>query len=305
MAAQSAFSLPALDELHAQMSTILEGVESTSGSAFLQMASQMNGFTESIMAAQSALYIPALDELHAQMSTILEGVESTSGSAFLQMALQMNDFTESIMAAQSAFYIPALDELRVQISAIVEGVESSTGSAFLQMASPLHDLQESIIAAQFAENELNNLRCEILETKFTDELLWLIKEERFEYGIDTKADTLVRQQMNINAFATREWLNSIFVRYFDNHRILIGVLRIVARFDFEEFGLMGLTMAMSALSHRNTEVKECGVRVLEGWKSPASIRILENLDVTPRWLQEYIDAVVDDLKEEIRAPICS
>ena len=133
---------------------------------------------------------------------------------------------------------------------------------------------------------------------FANELISLIRNEEFEYGIDTKADALVRRYMELNPLLTKEWINTIFVDNFADVFILVGLLRIIARLDYTEIYPQGQTMALAALSHENTEVKECGVRAYESWGTIDSLNELERLKVGTQWLQEYIDDVVLDLKKE-------
>ena len=136
------------------------------------------------------------------------------------------------------------------------------------------------------------------EKRFTNELISFILNEEFEYGIDTEADVLVRRHMELNPFLTKKWINAIFVENSTDVSVLIGLLRIIARLDYREILPEGQTIAVAALFHENTEVKECGVRAFEGWGTIESLKILQNLTVGIPWLQEYIDDVVSDLRKE-------
>ena len=136
------------------------------------------------------------------------------------------------------------------------------------------------------------------EKLFAKELISLILNEEFEYGIDTKADAFVRRYMDLDPLLTKEWINTIFVDNFADVSILVGLLRIIARLDYTEIFPQGQTMALAALSHENTEVKECGVRAYESWGTIDSLNELEHLKVEIQWLQEYIDDVVSDLRKE-------
>jgi len=149
------------------------------------------------------------------------------------------------------------------------------------------------------ENFVNEERLKRLKKQFTRELITLIVDEDFEYGVDTKADALVRSQMRLNALATKSWLNGIFVENFSNIPVLLGILRVVARLDYSELYPESHIMAVAALSYKNNvEVQECGVRAFESWGTVQSLKILENLKVSTQWLQEYIDEVVSDLRKE-------
>jgi hypothetical protein len=114
---------------------------------------------------------------------------------------------------------------------------------------------------------------------------------------------LLRNQMQLNSLATKAWLNSIFVENFANPPILVGLLRIIARIDYTDIYPEGQTMAVAALTHKNNEVQECGVRAFESWGSLSDLEILENLKVSTEWLREYIDEVVSDLRKEYNVTV--
>ena len=136
------------------------------------------------------------------------------------------------------------------------------------------------------------------ERVFANELISFILNEEFEYGIDTEADALVRRYMALNPLLTKKWINTIFEENSADVSILIGLLRIIARLDYREILPEGQTIAVAALLHKNNEVKECGVRAFESWGTIESLKILKDLKVGIQWLQEYIDDVVSDLREE-------
>lgn len=153
------------------------------------------------------------------------------------------------------------------------------------------------------ENYINIKRMTYLKNQFTPKLINLILDSDFEYGFDSEVDVFVRDQMNKNHLATNSWLNDIFVSNFSNPNILIGLLRIISRFPYLDVYPEGQTIALSALAHDNLEVKECGIRAFENWGSLDSLKILENLHVSPTWLQEYINKVVEYLRKEYSVAI--
>jgi hypothetical protein len=179
-------------------------------------------------------------------------------------------------------------------------VETSVPDSTFPELSPLLDLQQDAAARPTGvdENYINQKRMLQLRREFTSQLISLILESNFEYGVETEVDLVVHNQMKVNALATRNWLNDIFVENFANPAVLSGLLRTIARFHYMDVYPEGQTMAIAALSHANVEVQECGVRAFEHWGSLLSLDILENLKVSTPWLQEYIDEAVKDLRKE-------
>ena len=62
-------------------------------------------------------------------------------------------------------------------------------------------------------------------------------------------------------------------------------------------------MAVAALSHADIEVRECGIRAFENWGNLHSLIVLENLEVSPPWLQDYVRRVVHDLRKELNVEV--
>jgi len=206
---------------------------------------------------------------------------------------QLTDKTRTDHTEPSKFHIDFFIE---------EDARSSTVLTNLDDLSDVDILQTGITTSK--ENILNSRRLKSLREKFTSELIYLLREEDFEYGKDTKADLLVRSKMEQNDLATKAWLNSVYVEYFSNTLILIGILRIIARLDYYVIFPEGQTMAIAALSHRDVEVKECGVRAFESWGSLNSLKILNGIRTDTLWLQEYIDKVIVDLRREHNVTLC-
>lgn len=138
----------------------------------------------------------------------------------------------------------------------------------------------------------------LTENQFTDKLINLISQEAFEYGIDTKADMLVRKQMLSYEHVTKHWLFRIYKAHCHNISILLGLLRIISRLDYKQICLLGDLMAMQALSHDDIEVQEAGIRALESWGTMNSLSMLEAQGYASGWLQKYADEVILDLRKE-------
>jgi hypothetical protein len=84
------------------------------------------------------------------------------------------------------------------------------------------------------ETQINIQRATDCERKFTQQLISCILEDDFEYGVESRACILVKEQMKINKYATKEWLNRMYVDNFRKPRILIGILRVISRLDKED-----------------------------------------------------------------------
>jgi hypothetical protein len=156
----------------------------------------------------------------------------------------------------------------------------------------------AIDVSSSSENKINLERQEVLKLKFTKDLSKCLEEEEFEFGYKSKSESIIKRQFEINALATKNWLNEIFIENFKNEKILIGLLRILGRFSEEIIFPQGQTMALAALMHKNDEIKELGIRAFENWNSQTSLQILKNIEVEVKWLKDYLSQVIKDLEKE-------
>lgn len=177
-------------------------------------------------------------------------------------------------------------------------LEKSITDSGLEYEYPIFISPDSISSS---ENLINQKRDEHLKKHITPKLISLLKDEDFEFGYISRSEELIREQLNVNALATRNWINEIFISNFDDEIILMGILRIIGRFHESQIFPQGQTIALAAFSHKNDEIKELGVRAFEKWNSIESLTILRKLNFATAWLQHYVKEVIKDIEEEVYA----
>ena len=136
--------------------------------------------------------------------------------------------------------------------------------------------------------------------KETPRLISIIEEQEFEYGFESPAERFIKEKLRVNSFVTKEWLNDLFLRMFDNTRVIIGLLQAISHLNYLEIYPTGQTMALAALSHKNAEVRECGIRAFENWCNNESLKVLKNVHYPEKWLQDYVNQVIKDIEEELQ-----
>lgn len=151
---------------------------------------------------------------------------------------------------------------------------------------------QSVTVEDESTNAKNKLR-----TEFENRFVQLIRETDFEYGFDNITETFVKNALSEYGHLAREWINHLFLINFANPLVLTAILRVIAHFQYDHVYPQGVTMAIAATSHRDSEVRECGVRCFENWEAPESLDILRNLNYAEDWLSEYINYVICDLQE--------
>ena len=249
----------------------------------IEQTKENTGYTENLV----TLYKILLESIYTAGS--VKGISTTSSSAKEDERQKRLEKAEGVFANGFIPFIPN-EEFEFEIDTKAE--------IFVRRYSESGSEEGLLVSSSLRKDDGSKQQLKREEREFTNELISLILNEEFEYGIDTKADAFVRRYMNLDPLLTKEWINTIFIDHFADVSISVGLLRIIARLDYTEIYPQGQTMALAALSHENTEIKECGVRAYESWGTIDSLNELENLKVGIQWLQEYIDNVVSDLRKE-------
>ena len=105
--------------------------------------------------------------------------------------------------------------------------------------------------------------------------------------------------MDQNTAIAKEWINNIFLYQFQDSRVLVGLLQVISHLEYLEIYPQGPTMALAALSHADSEIRECGIRAFENWGTTHSLNVLRSVKCHEGWLQEYVDQVISDIEEEL------
>lgn len=116
----------------------------------------------------------------------------------------------------------------------------------------------------------------------------------FEPGIKSATDHYVEKWLATNAMMTQVETGKVFLANRGNDRRIVGILNLVSHMDMSTFHPMNEMIAIGALSHRSTEIKECAIRAFEYWENIELIRSLKHHTLTPKWLDDYRREVISD-----------
>lgn len=116
----------------------------------------------------------------------------------------------------------------------------------------------------------------------------------FEPGIKSATDHYVEKWLATDAMMTQVETGKVFLANRGNDRRIIGILNFVSHMDKSTFHPMNEMIAVGALSHRSTEIKECAIRAFEYWEDIELIRSLKHHTLTPKWLDDYRLEVISD-----------
>ncbi|KNZ41684.1 hypothetical protein [Acetobacterium bakii] len=163
--------------------------------------------------------------------------------------------------------------------------------------------QEILIDKSSIGSEINDIKkVSIIDNShpaFTKEIFEIMAEDIFESGITPRSEKFVRSKVipKIGILKTMLWLADVFTTYIGNSNTSIGILHIISHFEYNEIKPIGQTIAMAGFSNKNIEVKDFAIKAFENWNSKESICILQNSETSAKWLNEYLEEVIENLKK--------
>jgi len=135
----------------------------------------------------------------------------------------------------------------------------------------------------------------------SSKLILLIKNTEFEYGKNNEIDLFIKKIFKLYPLVASNWLKDIFFNNLSEPFIIVGLLRIISRLNYNKMKLDGELIIEKSFLHSNIEVQECAIRVIENWEHENGLKILENnlKNIKSKWVKEYAKQVIIDLKEDL------
>lgn len=131
--------------------------------------------------------------------------------------------------------------------------------------------------------------------QFSDEFDRVIEHDHFEFGVTSNIELLVDKWIAKDLKTTQLALTQIFLDNQDSEKTCIGILKIIAHIDADTLNPTNRAIAMAALTLPSAEVKECAIRAYEYWEKAEFIIDLKVRELTPSWLEEYKQTVIDEI----------
>ena len=144
-----------------------------------------------------------------------------------------------------------------------------------------------------------------LKNKIKKQFLKVLEKDEIEFGKTSLCEEFIIESMHESASLTKEAINDLYIESVGHVKTLTAILIAIAHIDYEIISPNGQLMAMAAFSHSNLEVRECAVRAFEYWGNIESLKILEQTNLEPKWLQNYLEEVTEDLREELNVQACT
>lgn len=137
---------------------------------------------------------------------------------------------------------------------------------------------------------------EIQFNDFKENLKTLLFSSEIELGKFSDFDKFVID--NIEKEYTLQAILKIYVENFDSEEILTKILNAISEVDYKKVGEIGEIIAISSVANKSLIVKQKAIETFEKWNYKEAITILENLDIREQWLKNYINKIVNNLKDD-------
>lgn len=128
----------------------------------------------------------------------------------------------------------------------------------------------------------------------------LLRNETFESGISNPSENYFISILEKDRLAALNCISNLFLENYnlkgDCISILLGILHLLSHLNYWEIYPIGQMIAMNALSHKNNEVAEFGIKCFENWGEKRSIGILKTIQYKQDWLQDYANMVIKSLE---------
>lgn len=137
----------------------------------------------------------------------------------------------------------------------------------------------------------------------TEVLASMLIDEYYETGIVNPSENFFKTWHSQDNIGAMNALSSLFYKNYSmntkNVNVLVGILHILSHMAYEEANPLGCLIALSALSHKNLEIKEFALKCYENWGTSGNLEVISKLracDFAVPWLREYADAVIEELE---------
>lgn len=124
-----------------------------------------------------------------------------------------------------------------------------------------------------------------------------LKRSEVEWGLYSEFDEFVIN--NISNENVLKAINEIYINNYNDENVLLKILSALSAVDYDKVRPYGQTIAIAAVANKNILVKQKAIETFESWNNLESLKILESLDITTKWLKKHVDKIIRDLKEEV------
>ncbi len=148
------------------------------------------------------------------------------------------------------------------------------------------------------ETYTEELEYKLISDEFSSELSNIIKDDHFEDGEICNTELFIKEHMNEHGSTiTMKCVMDFYTKNFTKSKSMIGILHSLSHLNYETVKPQAPIMSVGALQHFDLEVREYALKTFENWKDKENLEILKGLKCDARWLQEYVDLIIEELEK--------
>ena len=127
--------------------------------------------------------------------------------------------------------------------------------------------------------------------------LYLLRTEDVEAGISSRSELFFKDILEKDSIRALQMINQVYNDNVGNPHIQIGILHLSSHIDYSTGSPNLQTIALAALSDKNDDVKDYAVQCFENWNHKDGLKMLKTIHSDTKWLQSYIDSVIESLSQ--------
>lgn len=142
---------------------------------------------------------------------------------------------------------------------------------------------------------------ELLEefNKKQAKFVYLLHHTNFEDGLENEATEFFGKFFEKDPCISLFWLSGVYTDNMTDIAVVEGILRIISLLDAVEYRKYILPLVKASFNDKNVEVQEAAIMVAEKWRNKMCLEALQTTSFASKWIQEYANQVIDELKEEL------
>ena len=145
------------------------------------------------------------------------------------------------------------------------------------------------------------MNLELLEefNKKQAKFVYLLHHTNFEDGLENEATEFFGKLFKKDPCISLFWLSGVYTDNMTDIAVIEGILRIISLLDAVEYRKYILPLVKASFNDKNVEVQEAAIMVAEKWRNKMCLEALQTTSFASKWIQEYANQVMDELKEEL------
>jgi hypothetical protein len=136
-----------------------------------------------------------------------------------------------------------------------------------------------------------------VESEFKLAFAEAIRYSVFEYGSRSNADEYLEAFTKKSDCPWSDWVYDLYCENSNNNEFISGLLRVLSHLPPKKTPLPCLAIAKDCLENDSLDIKEQAVRAFENWEYINAVPWLENMRFNDVFLDDYLQGVIQDLKE--------